>query len=314
MLSFIIRRVVSGVVLVAVISAVAFLLLYAGGGDIARRILGENATAETVAKKTEELGLNRPLLTQYTDWLMSAVSGNLGRSWFTGELVSVSVANRLAVTLSLVIGATLISAVIAIVIGVLAARRGGAIDGTVQFLSLVGFAVPGFLIALILVSIFAVNLHWFKATGYVPIATSFSGWIASVTLPIIALSIGAIASVAVQVRGSVIDATSRDYVRTLRARGLSERSVIYKHVLRNAGGPALAVLALQFVGLLGGAVVVEQIFAIPGMGQLFVTSIQRVDVNPVMGYFIVIAITAILFNFLADLAYAALDPRVRVVA
>ncbi|MDT3316620.1 ABC transporter permease [Microbacterium sp. KSW4-11] len=311
MLSFIIRRVVSGVVLVAVISAVAFLLLYAGGGDIARRILGENATAETVAKKTEELGLNRPLLTQYTDWLMSAVSGNLGRSWFTGELVSVSVANRLAVTLSLVIGATLISAVIAIVIGVLAARRGGAIDGTVQFLSLVGFAVPGFLIALILVSIFAVNLHWFKATGYVPIATSFSGWIASVTLPIIALSIGAIASVAVQVRGSVIDATSRDYVRTLRARGLSERSVIYKHVLRNAGGPALAVLALQFVGLLGGAVVVEQIFSIPGMGQLSVRSTSLGDIPVVMGLVITFAILVVVVNLLIDLAQAALNPKVR---
>ncbi|MDQ1125574.1 ABC transporter permease [Microbacterium sp. NPDC091382] len=311
MLSFIIRRVVSGVVLVAVISAVAFLLLYAGGGDIARRILGENATAETVAKKTEELGLNRPLLTQYTDWLASAFTGNLGRSWFTGELVSVSVTNRLAVTLSLVIGATLISAVIAIVIGVWAARRGGAVDGTIQILSLVGFAVPGFLIALILVLIFAVNLHWFKATGYVPIATSFSGWVSSVTLPIIALSIGAIASVAVQVRGSVIDATSRDYVRTLRARGLSERSVIYKHVLRNAGGPALAVLALQFVGLLGGAVVVEQIFSIPGMGQLSVRSTTLGDIPVVMGLVIAFAILVVIVNLLIDLAQAALNPKVR---
>ncbi|MFL0566849.1 ABC transporter permease [Microbacterium sp. 179-I 1D1 NHS] len=311
MLSFIIRRVVSGVVLVAVISAVAFLLLYAGGGDIARRILGENATAETVAKKTEELGLNRPLLTQYTDWLASAFTGNLGRSWFTGELVSVSVTNRLAVTLSLVIGATLISAVIAIVIGVWAARRGGAVDGTIQILSLVGFAVPGFLIALILVLIFAVNLHWFKATGYVPIGTSFSGWISSVTLPIIALSIGAIASVAVQVRGSVIDATSRDYVRTLRARGLSERSVIYKHVLRNAGGPALAVLALQFVGLLGGAVVVEQIFSIPGMGQLSVRSTTLGDIPVVMGLVIAFAILVVIVNLLIDLAQAALNPKVR---
>lgn len=311
MLSFIIRRVVSGVVLVAVISAVAFFLLYAGGGDIARRILGENATAETVAKKTEELGLNRPLLTQYTDWLASAFTGNLGRSWFTGELVSVSVTNRLAVTLSLVIGATLISAVIAIIIGVWAARRGGAVDGTIQILSLVGFAVPGFLIALILVLIFAVNLHWFKATGYVPIGTSFSGWISSVTLPIIALSIGAIASVAVQVRGSVIDATSRDYVRTLRARGLSERSVIYKHVLRNAGGPALAVLALQFVGLLGGAVVVEQIFSIPGMGQLSVRSTTLGDIPVVMGLVIAFAILVVIVNLLIDLAQAALNPKVR---
>jgi len=311
MLSFILRRLLSGVVLVAVISFLAFVLLYMGGGDIARRILGENATAETVAKKTEELGLNRPLLAQYGDWVTSAFTGDLGRSWFTGELVSVSVTNRLAVTLSLVIGATLISAILSVILGVLAARRGGAVDGTVQFLSLIGFAIPGFLIALFLVLVFAINLGWFKATGYVPIATSVGGWLSSVTLPIIALSIGAIATVAAQVRGSVIDATSRDYVRTLRSRGLGDGSVIYKHVLRNAGGPALAVLAVQFVGLLGGAVVVEQIFAIPGMGQLSVRSTTLGDIPVVMGLVIAFAVIVVIVNLLIDLAQAALNPKVR---
>ncbi|CAN7417557.1 ABC transporter permease [Microbacterium sp. LjRoot45] len=311
MLTFILRRLLSGVVLVAVISFLAFVLLYMGGGDIARRILGENATAETVAKKTEELGLNRPLLAQYGDWVTSALTGNLGRSWFTGELVTVSVTNRLAVTLSLVIGATLISAILSVILGVLAARRGGAVDGTVQFLSLIGFAIPGFLIALFLVLVFAINLGWFKATGYVPIGTSVSGWLSSVTLPIVALSVGAIATVAAQVRGSVIDATSRDYVRTLRSRGLGDGSVIYKHVLRNAGGPALAVLAVQFVGLLGGAVVVEQIFAIPGMGQLSVRSTTLGDIPVVMGLVIAFAIIVVIVNLLIDLAQAALNPKVR---
>lgn len=311
MLTFILRRLLSGVVLIAVISFLAFVLLYAGGGDIARRILGENATAETVAKKTEELGLNRPLLVQYGDWVVSALSGNLGRSWFTGELVSVSVSGRLAVTLSLVLGATIVSAILAVVLGVLAARRGGIVDGAVQLLSLVGFAVPGFLIALLLVLVFAINLGWFKATGYVPITTSPAGWLASVTLPVVALSLGAIATVAAQVRGSVIDAMSRDYVRTLRSRGLGMRSVIYKHVLRNAGGPALAVLAVQFVGLLGGAVVVEQIFAIPGMGQLSVRSTTLGDVPVVMGLVIAFAIIVVIVNLLIDLAQAALNPKVR---
>jgi len=311
MLAFIVRRLLSGVVLIAVISFLAFTLLYAAGGDIARRILGENATAETVAKKTAELGLNRPLLAQYGDWLSSAVTGNLGRSWFNGELVSVSVSGRLSVTLSIVIGATLVSAILSILLGVLAARRGGVIDAGVQFLSLVGFAVPGFLIALLLVLVFAVNLGWFKATGYTPLTTSFSGWLASVVLPIVALSIGAIATVAQQVRGSVIDATSRDYVRTLRARGLSENSVIYRHVLRNAGGPALAVLAVQFVGLLGGAVIVEQIFAIPGMGQLSVRATTQGDIPVVMGLVIAFAIIVVVVNLLIDLAQAALNPKVR---
>lgn len=311
MLVFILRRLLSGVVLIAVISFLAFVLLYMGGGNIARRILGENATAETVSKKTEQLGLDRPLFAQYGDWVTSALTGNLGRSWFTGELVSVSVTNRLAVTLSIVIGATLVSAILAVVLGVLAARRGGWVDGSVQVLSLIGFAIPGFLIALGLVLVFAINLGWFKATGYIPISTSFTGWLSSVTLPIIALSIGAIATVAQQVRGSVIDAMSRDYVRTLRSRGLSTNSVVYRHVLRNAGGPALAVLAVQFIGLLGGAVIVEQVFAIPGMGQLTVRATTLGDIPVVMGVVIAFAIIVVIVNLLIDLAQAALNPKVR---
>ncbi|MFK4834649.1 ABC transporter permease [Microbacterium sp. ZW T2_14] len=311
MLAFILRRLLSGVILIAVISFLAFVLLYAAGGDIPRRILGENATAETVAKKAEQLGLDRPLLTQYFDWLTSAFTGDLGRSWFTGELVTTSVTNRVVVTLSIVIGATVVSAIISVVVGVLAARRGGAIDGTVQVFSLIGFAIPGFLIALFLVLVFAINLGWFKATGYVPLATSVSGWLSSVTLPIIALSIGAIATVTQQVRGSVIDAMSRDYVRTLRSRGLSTNSVVYRHVLRNAGGPALAVLAVQFIGLLGGAVIVEQVFAIPGMGQLTVRATTLGDIPVVMALVIVFAIIVIVVNLLIDLAQAALNPKVR---
>ncbi|MFK4807276.1 ABC transporter permease [Microbacterium sp. ZW CA_36] len=311
MLAFILRRLLSGVILIAVISFLAFVLLYAAGGDIPRRILGENATAETVAKKAEELGLDRPLLTQYFEWLTSAFTGDLGRSWFTGELVTTSVTNRVAVTLSIVIGATVISAIISVVVGVLAARRGGAVDGTVQVFSLIGFAIPGFLIALFLVLVFAINLGWFKATGYVPLTTSVAGWLSSVTLPIIALSIGAIATVTQQVRGSVIDAMSRDYVRTLRSRGLSTNSVVYRHVLRNAGGPALAVLAVQFIGLLGGAVIVEQVFAIPGMGQLTVRATTLGDIPVVMALVIVFAIIVVVVNLLIDLAQAALNPKVR---
>lgn len=311
MLLFIVRRILSGIVLLIVISIIAFGLLYLDSANIARRILGNSATAELVAQKTRELGLDRPLVVQYWDWLTSAVTGDLGRSWFNGQLVSVSLSGRLAVTLSLVIGTTIIAAILAVVLGVLAARRGGWVDGVVQFISVIGFAIPGFLIALALVLVFAINLHLFKATGYIPITQSFPGWLSSVTLPIIALSIGAIASVAQQVRGSVLDALSRDYVRTLRARGLSSGSVVYKHVLRNAGGPALAILAVQFVGLLGGAVIVEQVFALPGMGQLTVSATQQGDIPVVMGIVIAFAVIVILVNLLIDLAQAALNPKVR---
>jgi len=311
MLTFIIRRIIAGIVLLFVISFVAFMFLYVGSGDIARKILGQNATAETVQQKATELGLDRPILVQYWDWLTSAVTGDFGRSWFTGQLVSVSLSSRLAVTLSIVIGAILVSAILSVLLGVLAARRGGGVDGTVQFISMLGFAIPGFLVALFLVLIFAINLGWFKATGYIPITTSFTGWLSSVTLPIAALALGAIASVTQQVRGSVIDGLSRDYVRTLRSRGLSSNRVVYKHVLRNAGGPALAVLSVQFIGLLGGAIIVEQVFALPGIGQLTVSATQVGDVPVVMGVVIVTAIIVVIVNLLIDLAQAALNPKVR---
>jgi len=308
---FILRRLVSGVILIFVISVVAFSLLYIGSGDIARRILGQNATQEIVDRKAAELGLNRPLYEQYWDWLTSAVQGDFGRSWFSGQLVAQGVSSRLAVTLSIVIGATLIAAIISVVIGVLAATRRGWIDRGLQFTSVLGFAIPGFLIALGLVLVFSINLKWFKATGYIPITTSFSGWMSSVTLPVIALAIGTIAAVAQQVRGSVIDALERDYVRTLRSRGLGMGRVVAKHVLRNAGGPALAVLAVQFVGLLGGAVIIEQIFALPGLGQLAVQATVQSDIPIVMGLVIVTASIVVIVNLLIDLAQAALNPKVR---
>tara|TARA_B100000378_G_scaffold247853_1_gene220250 strand:+ start:10507 stop:11460 length:954 start_codon:yes stop_codon:yes gene_type:complete len=311
MLTFIIRRILAGVVLLFVISSLAFGLMYLDSANIARRLVGQTATAETVQQRAQELGLDRPLVVQYWDWLTSALTGDFGRSWFNGQLVIVSLSGRLAVTLTLVIGTTIITAIVSVILGVLAARRGGAVDTIVQFISVLGFAIPGFLIAVYLVLIFAINLGWFKATGYTPITDSVGGWLASITLPIIALSLGAIAAVTQQIRGSVIDAMSRDYVRTLRARGLRSGSVVYKHVLRNAGGPALAVLAVQFIGLLGGALIVEQVFALPGLGQLTVAAGTQGDIPVVMGVVVVTALIVIIVNLIIDLAQAALNPKVR---
>jgi peptide/nickel transport system permease protein len=308
---FIAKRLIGGVVLLLAVSLVAFAMLYIGGGDIARRLLGENATAEVVAQKAAELGLDRPFVLQYVDWLGGAVTGDLGKSWFTSQSVFVDVSNRLPVTLSIVIGAVLLAAIVSVTLGVLAALRGGWLDGIVQVISVIGFSIPNFLIALGLVVVFAINLGWFKATGYVPIGVSFAGWVASVTLPIIALSLATIATVTQQVRGSVIDAMSRDYVRTLQTRGLSTGTVVFQHVLRNAGGPALAVLAVQFIGLLGGAIVIEQVFALPGIGQLTVQATTLGDVPVVMGVVITTAIIVVIVNLAIDLAQAALNPKVR---
>ncbi|MGM7679371.1 ABC transporter permease [Microbacterium sp. A94] len=311
MLGFIVRRLLSGVVVVVVISFIVFSLLYLGGGDTARTIMGEHATAEQVAQKAQELGLDHPFMERYWNWLVAAFRGDLGSSWYTSQAVASALSSRIGVTLSLVIGTVIVSAIVSVVLGVLAARNGGAIDGSIQVLTLLGLAIPGFVLALYLVLIFAINLGWFRATGYTPMSTSFAGWASSVTLPIIALSTSVIATVAQQIRGAVMDAMTKDFVRTLIARGLPTRSVVYKHVLRNAGAPALAVLAVQFVGLLGGTVIVEQIFAIPGLGQMTVLATVQGDIPSVMGVVIVFAVLVVAVNIVFDIAQAALNPKVQ---
>lgn len=311
MLRFVIRRVIAGIILIVVITAVTFLLLYADGGNIARRILGPEASQATVAQKAAQLGLDRPLLLQFWDWVQHAVTGNLGASWFTSQPVLSALGSRLPVTLTLVIGATIVSAIISVMLGVLAARRGGWIDRVVQVIAVLGFAVPNFIVAIALVTVFALSLHWFKPTGFVPFAQSPTGWLATVTLPIAALSLANIASITQQVRGSMLDQLGQDYVRTLRSRGLSENRVVYKHVLRNAGGPALAVLAVSFVGLFGGAVIIEQIFVIPGIGQVSVTATSQGDIPLVMGLVLVTAVIVVSVNLIVDLLQGVLNPKVR---
>lgn len=311
MFRFALRRLLSGGALLFIITTVAYALLYAGGGDIARRIMGPNATQDQVDRRAAELGLDRPLWEQYQTWLGQALTGDLGTSWFSRQPVLTEVTDRLAVTLSLVVGATLLATVAAVALGVLAAVRRGWIDRAVQVLALLGFAVPGFLIALGLVLLLAIELGWFRATGYVPWSHSPGDWLASVTLPVLALSASAVAAVAQQIRGSVIDALDRDYVRTLRSRGLGFRRVVLKHVLRNSAGPALAVLGVQFIGLLGGAVIVEQVFSVPGLGQLSVQATGNGDIPLVLGLVLATAAIVITVNLLIDLCQAALNPKVR---
>ena len=311
MLRFVLRRLAAGVVLIVVITALTFFLLYASGGNIARRILGQQATEDTVVQKTHELGLDRSVWAQFTDWVSHALHGDLGSSWFTSQPVTDAITSRLAVTLELVIGATILSGLVAIALGVLAATRRGWVDRVVQVLTVLGFAIPNFLVAMLLVTVFAVQFKLFKPTGFVDLTDDPAGWVSTVTLPIIALSIGSIAGVSQQIRGSMIDALDRDYVRTLRSRGLSENRIIYKHVLRNAGGPALAMLAIQFVGLFGGAVIIETIFAIPGLGQVAVGATSQSDVPLVMGLVLATAIVVVAVNLVVDLLQGFLNPKVR---
>jgi peptide/nickel transport system permease protein len=312
MLRFILRRLLAGVVILFVISTVAYLLLYLGAGDIARQILGQEASQEQVAQLNAELGLDQPIVSSYLQWLGGAVTGDFGTSWFTKQPVVAAITSRVAVTLSLVIGTVLLTAVVGTALGVWAARKRGAADRTVQIISVLGFAIPGFLIAILLVNVFALQLGWFKPTGYIPISTSFTGWLSTVTLPILALAVGSIAAVAAQIRGAVIDTMRQDWVRTLRSRGFSENRVLFEHVLRNAGGPALAVLAVQFVGLMGGAIIVEQIFAIPGLGPIATSSTAQGDIPLVMGLVVVTAIITVVVNIVIEILHGFLNPKARI--
>jgi peptide/nickel transport system permease protein len=185
------------------------------------------------------------------------------------------------------------------------------VDRLVQVVTILGFAIPGFLIAVGLVLFFAIKLGWFDPTGYIKFTDDPAGWLKTVTLPILALAIHSIASVANQIRGSVTDALRQDYVRTLRSRGLPYNKVVFKHVLRNAGGPALAVLGVQFVGLLGGAVVVERVFAIPGLGDIAVGATSQGDIPMVMGLVVAVAALVVVVNLVIDLMQGWLNPKVR---
>lgn len=311
MVKFTLKKLAAGVVLLFVISSLTYFFLLLSGTGVARTILGQRATEEQVALKAVELGLDRPFLVRFASWLGDALQGDLGRSWFSGEVVSTAIATRLPVTLSLVIGTTIVAAVIAVVLGVIAAVRRGWVDRVLQVVTVLGFALPGFWIALVLVRYLAIDLQLFPATGFIPITRSFPGWLSTVTIPITALAIGGIAGIAQQVRSSVINTLRQDYVRTLYSRGLSPVRVIGKHVLRNASGPALTVLALQFIGLLGGAVIVEQIFALPGLGLLAVTATTRGDIPIVMGVVIVTAILVVVVNLVMDILNGWLNPKAR---
>jgi peptide/nickel transport system permease protein len=312
MLIFLLRRLVAGILLLFVISTITYVLLYFSSDGIAQNILGEFATPEQIALKQAELGLDQPLPVRYFEWLGGAVTGDFGRSWFNSEPVVTALFNRLPVTLTIVLGALVIAAVLAALLGVAAAIKRGWIDRAVQLLSLAGDALPSFVVAIVLVTSLAIQAKIFPATGFVPFSDNPALWLMSIALPITALVFQLVAQAAQQFRSAIIDVRRRDFVRTLRSRGLPEREVVFKHVLRSAAPAALTILSLQFVGLLGGSVIIEQIFALPGVGPLAVLSTTQGDIPVVMGVVVYTVIMVILVNLVVDLVNGWLNPKVRV--
>ncbi len=312
MFAFIARRLGSGALLLLVISTLAYFLVFFSTSNVAMNILGDEATAEMIAQKNAELGLDRPLLTRYFEWLTNALQGNLGTSWFTNEAIIDGLANRLPITMTLVLGAILIAAILATVLGMAAAVKGGVIDRVVQFLAVAGFAVPGFVVAIFLVTLFAINLALLPATGWVAITEDPAAWALSLILPVASLVLATVASAAQQIRSAIKSVMDRDWVRTLRSRGIKPTEILFKHVLRSAAPAGLTVLSLQFVGLLGGSVIIESIFALPGIGQMAVQSTSIGDTPVVMGVVVFTVIIVILVNLAVDLINGWLNPKVRV--
>lgn len=298
-----------GVILL--VTFATFALMYADGAGIARATLGLGATEADVETQMAKLGLDRPLLVQYFDWLTGVVTGDLGRSFYTSESVASALSTRVPVTLTLVLATLLLAAVISVILGVTAAVRGGWVDRVVQFLTVLANGIPPYIVAIGMVFLFAVSWRIFPATGYVALGKDPEMWAKSLALPVIALSLGAIAGIASQFRTAVLDTLGRDYTRTLRARGVRESEVIFRNVLRNAAAPGLTAISLTMIGLLGGAVFIEQIFAIPGMGQLANSAAQISDIPMVMGTVLVTIVIVLSVNFLGDLGVTLLNPKAR---
>ncbi|WP_121148009.1 ABC transporter permease [Microbacterium sp. AG1240] len=308
---FLLKRLASAVSLVFATSLIVFLLLSPAFDQVASNVLGENASLEQVEQLNSTLGFDRPVFVQYFDWLGGALTGDLGQSLFTTQSVWGALATRMPVTIALVVLVTLLSGIIGFAVGVLSAVKRGWVDKTLQFVTTLGDALPAFIIALFLVTIFAIQLGWLPATGYTDLTVNPAAWARSLTLPVAALTIVAVAGIAQQVRSAMISALGQDYVRTLRSRGLSEVRVVLVHVLRNASTTGLTALAVQVVGILGGAVVIEQIFAIPGLGSLAIEASVRTDVPLVLGTVLAYVVIVVVVNLLVDLAVAWLNPKVR---
>lgn len=314
MIVFLVKRLASAVVLMFVVTAATFIMMYSNGPAIARAVLGtESSSADQVDAKMVELGLDRPVLVQYGDWLITMLTGGgLGRSFYSGESVTNMLSARMPVTLSILALGLILTAILSVAIGVVAAVRGGWMDRALQFFATLGYAVPSFIVAILLVLSFAVSIHIFPATGFVSPSDSISGWLTSITLPVIAVVVGTVGATAQQFRGTVSDTLRRDFVRTLRSRGIPEREIIGRHVLRNAAGPGLIILGLQTVAMFGAAVIIEQVFALAGIGNLTVSASLAGDIPVVMGTVVFVVGLVVVVNAATDIANGWLNPKVRV--
>jgi peptide/nickel transport system permease protein len=300
------------VVTLAVASIAIFAVTEILPGDAAQLSLGVNATEETLAAKRKALGLDRPLAERYVSWVTGFATGDLGRSYTYEVPVSELIGGRLWVSLPLAILSLILSAIIAIPIGVFAAsRRNSAADVSVMGITQLGIAIPNFWLALMLVIVFALNLQILPAGGFPGWGQGFWPALKSLILPSVALALPQASILARVMRSSLIDTLNEDYMRTARAKGLTNRIVLWRHGVRNALIPVLTIMGLQFAFLIAGTIIIENIFYIPGIGSLVFKAIRQSDLITVQSVVLILVGTVILINLLVDIAYAVVDPRIR---
>ena len=309
--TLIIRRIAVSAPLILIVTALTFVLDSLAPGDLARTILGAEGTQAQYEALRASLGLDRPLIEQYATWLGHALRGDLGESFFTKESVLALVRDRAGVTVSIMLGVLILVTVAGLALGVASALRGGWIGRAIDLLSLVGLVFPSFWVALVLIEIFAVDLRWLPATGYAPFGGGLGPWAASLTLPVVAVALHSIANVAKQTRDAMTDVLGRDFIRALRACGVPETQIIWKHALRNAALPVVTVLGLVMVGSISGTVFVERVFVLPGLGSLAVQAALDKDIALLQGVTLSFTVLTIAINLLIDLSYGWLNPKVR---
>lgn len=312
MLKLIGRRLLAMLPLLILVSMLAFGLLYLVPGDPATTLAGENPAPGQVEALREELGMDRSLPAQYVNWASDAAKGEFGDSLFSRTPVKELIFDRLPATFSLTIAAVVVAVVLGMSLGLLAVLgRGGVLDRLVTAIATLGVAVPSFWLGLMLIIFFALNRSWFPALGYTPFTEDPVDWLRHITLPAITLGVGPAAEIARQLRASLLDALGNDYIRTARAKGVRRAPVLLKHALKNAGVPAVTVIGVQFSFLLGGSVIVEQIFGIPGVGSLAVSSVLSRDVPVIQGVVLLSAVGVLICNLVVDMSYGYFNPKVR---
>jgi peptide/nickel transport system permease protein len=318
MAAFLVRRIALGAVVLWVMTAVVFVMFFVAPHNVANLIAGRQATPETVALVKHRLGLDRPTLDQYRDYMWRLLHGNLGYSFYNSTSVRSLIWQRVPVSLSLALGAAALWLLIGVSAGVLAATRPRSLaDRAVTFGALFFYSMPSFLLGVIVFYLLFYRLHlagigWFPGNGYVAFTQSPWRWAQHLVLPWFTLALVTAATYARLTRGSMLDVLGEEYIRTARAKGLSERRVIYRHGLRSALTPVVTQFGIDFGTLLGGVIIVENIFGLPGLGQLAVQSVVQQDLPVVIGTIVLAAAFIVVANIVVDVCYGILDPRVRV--